>query len=76
MNTKTERDEDIAKVKALGHMGECDIFMREEGGGNVFRIWDTLFLFEIPQYGGQPRFQDAYGTDDAEKLVDCVHSWT
>jgi hypothetical protein len=51
MNT---REQDIEKVKALPPFkAECTVNWSEEGGGIVYRIWDMLFLFSIPQYGGE-----------------------
>jgi len=70
------RDGDIDAVKALGHKQECVVFWSEEGGGEVHRIWDTLLLFSIPQYGGKGRFEGAFDIDEADKLVDLAHTWT
>ena len=70
------REQDIAAVKALGHGGNCAVYYAEEGGGDVYRIWDTLFLFSIPQYGGEGRFEGAFDLGEAEKLVDLAHTWT
>lgn len=70
------REEDIAKVMALPLNGNCKIFWSEEGGGEVHRIWDMLFLFEIPQYGGDARFEGAFHISEVEKLVDMAWTWT
>lgn len=47
------REQDIREVKALLPGGNCTVFWAEEGGGDVYRIWDTLLLFSVPQYGGE-----------------------
>ena len=73
MNT---REQDIADVKALSHGASCKIAWSEEGGGDVFRAWDSYILFEIPQYGGQGSFVGVFGEDEIEKMVDLARSWT
>ena len=70
------REQDIEAVKALGHRDNCDVFWFEEGGGDVYRIWDTLFLFSIPQYGGEGCFEGAFQLNEVEKLVDLARTWT
>lgn len=73
----SERDSDIAKVKALTSFNNpAYIFWHEEGGGEVHRIWDTYFLFEIPAYGGEGRFSGSFNLNEVEKLVDLAHTWT
>ncbi len=72
----TGKDRDIAKVKALGHGDNCTVFWHEEGGGEVYRVWDMLFLFEIPQYGGEGRYAGSFDLDGVEQLVDLAHTWT
>ena len=70
------REQDIAAVKSLGHGQNCTVFWSEEGGGEVHKIWDTLFLFSIPQYGGEGRFEKAFREDEIEKLVELARTWT
>jgi hypothetical protein len=48
----------------------------EEGGAEVYRLNDVFILFEVPQYGGEPRFQCTFGEHEAEAVVDLAHSWT
>ena len=72
-----ERERDILKVKALPPFGgQCTVFWHDGGGGDVYRIWDMLFLFSIPQYGGDGSFEGAFSLGDVEKLVDLAHTWT
>jgi hypothetical protein len=70
------RDEDIAAVTGLGHGKHCTVSWSEGGGGEVHRIWDTLFLFSIPQYGGEGRFEGVFREAEIEKLVDLSRTWT
>lgn len=70
------KENDIKKVKELQHGENCVIFWAEEGGGEVYRIWDTLFLFEIPQYGGEGNFVNSYHINQLEELVNEAYSWT
>ena len=70
------REQDIQRVNALLPEEKCHICWFEAGGGEVHRIWDTLFLFEIPQYGGEGRFVQAFGLDEVERLVDLARTWT
>ena len=70
------REQDIEAVKAIGHGGNCAVCWSEGGGGDVYRIYDTLLLFLIPQYGGDGRFEGAFRLDEVEKLVDLAHAWT
>ena len=73
MNTK---DQDIANVKKLYHGEHCTVGQSEGGGGEVYRIWNTYFLFSIPQYGGEGNFERAFTSTQIEQLVDNAHSWT
>jgi len=69
------REQDIAAVKALGLGGNCTVFWSEGGGGEVHRIWDTLILFSIPQYGGEGSFEGTFKLAEVEKLVDLASTW-
>ena len=44
---------DIQKVKNLQPGQDCCISWHEDGGGEVHRSADRLFLYCIPQYGGE-----------------------
>ena len=70
------KEQDIQAVKLLLQHESCVIFWSEEGGGEVHRIWNTLFLFEMPQYGGEGRFAQAFRLDEVEELVDLAYTWT
>lgn len=70
------REQDIEAVRTLGHGGNCAVCWSEEGGGDVYRIWDMLFLFSIPQYGGEGSFEGAFNLNEVENLVDLAGTWT
>ena len=52
------------------------ISMGEEAGGEIWLKNDVYFLFEIPQYGGEPRYIDHYRKFHIDNLIDIVLSWT
>lgn len=71
------KEQDLLKVKSLPPFNaSCNVAWSEDGGGEVYRIWDVYFLFSIPQYGGEGSFEGAFGIDEVEKLVDLAHTWT
>ena len=68
----TEKEE-ILKLKD----GESWIWPESDYG--AAEIWyknDFYFLFEIPTFGGEPRFSKAYHPFDIDKLIKEVQSWT
>ena len=67
---------DIDKVKLLQHGEKCHVSWFEDGGGEVYRIWDTLLLFSIPQYGGIGRLEQSFDLRNAEDLVELAFTWT
>jgi hypothetical protein len=71
---KMTKEQDIQKVKELNHGCHCYIFWFEESGGEAHRIWDHLFLFEIPQYGNEGRFRSSFHISKAEELVNLVYN--
>lgn len=68
--------EELERVNSLSHGETCVIFSFEGGGGEVYRLWDMLFLFMIPQYGGEGQYQGAFRRLDATKLVAMVEAIT
>ena len=72
----TRIEQDLGKLLKLGHDENTTINWCEEGGAEVFRIWDTWFLFEIPQYGGEGRFYEGYSKKNLEELLHQAYSWT
>jgi hypothetical protein len=57
--------------------GECYIVPKSDYG--KAEIWfknGTYFLFEIPQYGGQPKFVEAYPPHRIDEMISKYESWT
>jgi hypothetical protein len=48
-------------------LGECS-------GAEIYRLNDIYVLFEIPLYGGEPRYSGVYNT--VKQAVDEIMSWT
>jgi hypothetical protein len=70
------REQDKQAIEALHHGQHCYIVWFEDGGGEVYRIWDTLILFEIPLYGGKGSHAGTFHINEVNKLLDLAHSWT
>lgn len=70
------RAKDKELISKLGHQQRVNVFWFEDGGAEVFKLWDTLVLFEIPQYGGEGRFTATYHESEVDSLLDRVYSWT
>lgn len=69
------RDKDLAKLKALLHKGECTVNWCDEGGGLVHKLWDVYVLFDVPQYGGNPRLHGTFDEGKEDDLLDVAYSW-
>ena len=73
------KEDDHAKIKALDFMGgNCTVNWFEEGGAEVWRIWDVLVFFEVPSFGGTPRYHSTVAFDNVgiNTLLDIAYSWT
>jgi hypothetical protein len=70
------KEKDLQKIKALATGEQCNIFWFEEGGGVVYKVYDRLILFEVPQYGGHMVYENTFHISEAEKLVNLVYTWT
>jgi len=69
MNPKQE----ILKLKD----GESWIWSEfDSGGAEIWLKFGVYFLFEIPQYGGDPVFADYFPKHRIDALIDKVNSWT
>ena len=65
---------DIEKLEKMDH-GETQYFNWFEGGGaEVLKYNGLYFLFEVPQYGGDPRYYDAYS--NPKDVIDVYSKWT
>ena len=64
------------EIVKLNH-GECWTWdLGEESGAEIWKINDAYILFEIPMYGGEPRFIDVYPFQRIDDLINMVESWT
>ena len=48
----------------------------EESGGEIWLKNDVYFLFEVPQYGGEPRYSSHYSKFRIDDLINVVLGWT
>jgi hypothetical protein len=71
-----DRDKDLQALQEMTHEQWQYVNWFEEGGGEVLKVYDVYVLFEVPQYGGQPRYVGTYLEDELNKLVDMAYSWT
>ncbi|MEK9207489.1 MAG: hypothetical protein AAB922_03340 [Patescibacteria group bacterium] len=65
--------EEIEKLKD----GECYIVPESDYG--KAEIWlknEMYFLFEIPTFGGQPRYVDNYIRRHIDIMIKKIESWT
>jgi len=70
---------DIEKVKSLKYGDNntsCTVSWSEGGGGLVYRIEDMYVLFYVPQYGGEPQYENAYHESEISELIEKARSWT
>lgn len=66
-------DQEILKLK------DGEFWVWPESDHGKAEIWlkhETYFLFEIPSFGGEPRFVDIYTVDTLPHLIKKVESWT
>jgi len=75
MSKWSEKDESLQKLRNLKPSQSCSVQWFRDGGGEVHRVYDVYVLFEIPQYGGKPRYIGTYGQNQLSELVDTVYSW-
>lgn len=70
---------DLEKIKALTFGQHATVHWSEGGGGLVIcistypkRVYE---LYDVPQYGGEPRFYNAY-VGNEERMLDVAYTWT
>jgi hypothetical protein len=65
--------EEILKLKSGEHyvVPESDY-----GKAEVWRVNDIYILFEIPLFGGDPRFHCYYFSRDIDLIVETIEAWT
>ena len=50
--------------------------MINDGGAEIWKINGLYFLFEVPLYGGRPRYYACYGTAGIDDMIKTYKSWT
>lgn len=50
--------------------------MSEGGGAEIWKINDCYFLFEIPLYGGHPRYMGNFNLKSIDEMIKTYKSWT
>jgi len=65
--------EEILKLKNGEHytVPESDY-----GKAEIWRINNNYFVFSIPMYGGEPRFEERFNEKDEDSVVKLINSWT
>ena len=71
-----DKEIDYQKVAKLKDGETAYIFWAEGGGGEVVRIGDKLFVYDIPQYGGEPSLEGIFSIYDYRNVVDLCWTWT
>lgn len=69
------RVSDVQLIDAFNAMRDRDVLEidgDEESGFDIVYYGNTWMLFEIPQYGGHPRFVDVFHRNGAKGVVDMV----
>jgi len=65
------------KILALKDGEVCDWPLGEESGAEIWLKNEQYFLFEIPLYGGQPRYSGVCSCKHSvDRLIEEVRSWT
>ena len=66
--------DDLKKLKLMRD-GDTELFnMVNDGGAEVHKFNGIYFLFEIPLYGGKPRYYGHCETE--EKVIKIYSKWT
>jgi hypothetical protein len=45
------------------------------GKAEIWKKYNTYFLFSIPLYGGQPAFNSAWGKHSIDHMIKTYESW-
>ena len=77
----TEKDmsqisKDADKIKSLRHGEDAFINMFQGGGCMVTYCHNMYMAFEVPLYGGEPRFERGFGENQIPELLKLAYSWT
>ena len=72
--TAEEAKEEILKLKHGEHWTWPDT--SDCGHAEIWRIWDTYIVLEVPCYGGIPQFHRGYRKGWLDELIETVGGWT
>lgn len=67
---------DKEKIKELKDGQSLIVSQSEESGAEIWLKHNTYFLFEIPMYGGEPRFTESYPMYRIDEMINEYSSWT
>ena len=65
----------LQKIKKLKHLKFCYINWSEESSALVYRIENVYILFEIPLFGGEPRYSGTFQEGDEDNIIKIVDRW-
>ena len=64
------------KILQLGN-GECYIVPKSDyGKAEIWKINEIYFLFEIPTFGGLPKYEGGYLLTGIDDMIKIIESWT
>lgn len=65
--------------KEILQLKDGEVYIVPESDYGKAEVWlknDMYFLFEIPTFGGQPRYVDNYIPRHIDILIEKIESWT
>ena len=69
---------EVSDKDAIEKLKDGESYIVPESDYGKAEIWkknSMYFLFEIPMYGGEPRFIEAYGTHRIDDMIKQYNSW-
>jgi len=64
------------KLLKLVH-GDCyGVAESDYGKAEIWKIHEDFLLFEIPMYGGTPKFVAGYTKYTIDEMIRVINSWT
>ena len=68
------KDQDKDAIRLMPNGTNVYIHLPEESGAEVHRTNGRYVLYEVPLYGGGPRYSGTHNT--AEEVAEMIESWT
>ncbi len=65
----------LEKIRILKHLESLYLNRSEESGALIYRVEDVYVLFEIPAYGGEPRYYDTFHEGDEAEMIKTLDGW-